>query len=78
MTHANESRVTRIVLVPHGQPLFSEMATTVEIEDEAAGEFVEVSQHGAPELGTIQISPEEWPALRSAINRLVRECRAAP
>lgn len=75
-TSKQKARVTRLVLVPEGEPLFSEMATTVEIEDEAAGEFVEVSQHGAPGLGMIQISPEEWPALRSAINRLVRECRA--
>ena len=76
--HNRKARVTRVVLVPEGEPLFSEMATTVQIEDEAAGEFVEVSQHGAPELGTIQISPEEWPALRQAINRLVRECRPVP
>jgi len=70
-----ETRVTRIVVAPPNEPTFSEMATTVEIEDEAGGEFVEVSQHGAPELGKIQISPEEWPALRAAINRLVRACR---
>lgn len=70
-----KARVTRIVLVPDGEPLFSETATTVEIEDEAGGEFVEVSQHGFTDAGKIQINPEEWPALRAAINRMVRECR---
>ena len=76
MTNAKQKpRVTRIVLVPDGEPLFSEMATTVEIEDEAGGEFVQVSQHGGPDLGMIQINLDEWPALRAAINRLVRECR---
>ncbi len=67
------SRITAdAVLVP------DMTANTVEIVDESGGEFVEVSQHGAPEIGKIQISPEDWPALRAAINRLVRECRDVP
>ena len=74
----HQPRVTRIAVGPADEPLFSEMVTTVEIEDEAGGEFVEVSQHGAPGIGKIQINPEDWPALRAAINRLVRECRDVP
>lgn len=73
-----ESRVTRIAVGPADELLFSEMVTTVEIVDESGGEFVEVSQHGAPEIGKIQISPEEWPALRAAINRMMRQCRDVP
>jgi hypothetical protein len=73
-----ETRVTQIVVCPPGQPLFSEMATTVRIQDEAAGEFVEMEQHGGPGLGKVQINPEEWPALRAAINRLMRQCRDVP
>jgi predicted transport protein len=71
----SEARVTQIVVCPPTEPLFSEMATTVQITDEAAGEFVEVSQTGAPGIGKVQITPEDWPALRAAINRLVRQCR---
>lgn len=67
-------RVTRLLVVPEGEPVFSEEATTVEIEDEAGGEYVIVSQHGRIDLGKICINPEEWPALRAAINRLVRDC----
>jgi hypothetical protein len=26
----------------------------------------------------MQINPEEWPALRSAINRMVKMCKDAP
>ena len=69
-----ETRVTQIVVCPQGEPLYSDAATTVQITDEAGGEFVEVSQD-APGQGKIWINPEEWPALRSAINRLIKQCR---
>lgn len=72
-----ETRVTQIVVIPPGDPLFSEMATTLQIQDKSAGEFVEISQAG-PELGKIWINPEEWPAVRAAINRLMRQCREVP
>ena len=72
-----ETRVTQVVVCPQGDPLYSDAATTVQITDEAGGEFVEVSQD-APGQGKILINPEEWPALRSAINRLIKQCRDAP
>lgn len=68
-------RVTQIMVAPDGEPIFAEMAITVTIEDEAAGEFVFVEQYGRDEPGKIAISPEEWPALRAAINRMIKECR---
>jgi len=70
-----ETRVMSLLVVPVRQPAHSEMATTVEIVDEAAGEFVEVEQHGRVDIGKIQINPEEWPALREAIDRMIKECR---
>ena len=70
-----ETRVTALVVLPVGQPTFSEMATTIEICDEAAGEFVEVTQHGRVDIGKIQINPEEWPSLREAIDRMIKACR---
>lgn len=79
MTEQLKTRVTQLVVVPKGEPLFSEMATTIEITDEAGGgEFVLVSQVGRVDVGKITINPEEWPALRAAINRLVRQCRDLP
>jgi hypothetical protein len=70
-----ETRITSLVIAPKSEPIFSECATHVRIVDEAAGEFVEVEQQGGPSLGKIQFSPEEWPHLRRAINRMVKECR---
>lgn len=73
-----EIRTTALTVAPEGEPTFSEMATTVAICDEAAGEFVEVTQHGRVDIGKIQINPEEWPVIREAIDRLIYECRCDP
>jgi len=70
-----ETRVTSWTVVPKGEPTFSEMATVVSIDDEAAGEYVVVSQQGRTDLGKIAIDPGEWPALRTAIDEAISECR---
>lgn len=70
-----ESRPASWIVGPVGSPLYSELVTEVAITDEAAGEFVEVRQSGRIDVGKIGITPEEWPALRAAINRAVRACR---
>lgn len=66
------TRVTRLHVLPEGEPLFSEQAYTVEIDDEAGGEFVVIKDSE----GKIRLSAEEWPALRRAIGRMVKECRS--
>lgn len=69
-----KTRTTQITIVPNGEPLYSEMAFRVSIEDEA-GEYVTVrSNLGNLPNGTIAIDPAEWPALRDAIDRMVGEC----
>ena len=72
------SRITKVTVIPEGEPLFSEMATEVEIVDEAGGEFIKVSQcHsrvGDDARGEICIAPEEWPTLKLAIDEMIREC----
>lgn len=70
-----EIRTTALTVAPEGEPTFSEMATTVAICDEAAGEFVEVKQRGRVDIGKIQINPEEWPSLLEAIDRMIKACR---
>lgn len=75
MTH--ETRVTRVHVVPQGDVLFSEQAFQVEITDDAGGEYVIVTGEAlnALDSGQIAINPDEWPTLRRAINRMVKECR---
>ncbi len=69
-------RVTRLTVLPEGEPIFSEQATHVEIEDEAAGEFVKVTQQpgntASAEMSSIRICPTEWPAVRHAIELLLK------
>lgn len=70
------TRVTRLHVLPEGQPIFDERAYSVEIDDEAGGEFVKVLCHDENcSNGQISIDPREWPALREAIDRMVKECR---
>ena len=70
--------VTRVCLVPDGEPIFHERAFVIEIEDDAGGEFVVVSQPGdeTKGRGTIAISPGEWEYLRAAIDDMVKRCRS--
>jgi hypothetical protein len=61
-------RTTQITVLPEGEPTFSEMATHIEIVDEAAGEFLEISQN---EGKCLKIDPEEWPKIRDAIDLMM-------
>lgn len=71
-----ETRVTRLTVAPEGDAIFSEKATHIEIEDEAAGEFITIKQvNDCIERGEIQISPEEWPTLKAAIETILNEIR---
>jgi hypothetical protein len=70
-----EVRTTKLVVAPKGEQVFSEMATWVEIKDDAAGEFVMVTQSGRTDVGQIAIDTDEWPALRDAIDRMIAQCR---
>lgn len=70
-----ETRAIKLTVGPVGADLFSEMITSVEIKDEAAGEFVVVSQIGRTDIGQIAISPEEWKKVRDAIDEQIAQCR---
>lgn len=70
-----ETRITQITIVPEKKPLFSEEATDISIEDEAAGEFVVIKQSAITKNGVIAVTAEDWPAIRDAIDRMVKECR---
>ena len=69
-------RLTQLTVLPEEDPIFSEAATHITIEDKSAGEFVKVKQicdHS--ENGAIAISPEDWPVLRDAIDDMIYGCR---
>lgn len=71
-----EIRTTAWAVGPAKEPLFSEMITSIRIEDEAAGEFLILSQEpGGRQAGELAISPEEWPLIRDAIDNAIKQCR---
>jgi len=70
-----ETMVSGYLVLPKGEPIYSEQATMIQLEDEAAGLFVVVKQ--CPNTGEQKISftHEEWPQIRQAIDRLIKVCR---
>jgi hypothetical protein len=70
-----ETRITQVVVVPEGEPACSELATTIQIEDEADGiELLTIKQSLRGEA-CICIYPPEWPAIRAAIDEMMARCR---
>jgi hypothetical protein len=70
-----ETRITQVVVVPEGEPTCSELATIIQIDDEAETiEFLTVRQNLKGEAG-IRIYPPEWPMLRAAIDDMMARCR---
>jgi hypothetical protein len=70
-----ETRITQVVVVPEGEPTLSELATIIQIEDEAEGiEFLSIRQNLKPEA-YLRIYPQGWPMLRAAINDMMARCR---
>lgn len=69
-----KKRTTQLTVTPEGEPIFSERAYTIGIDDHGAGEFVTVSSN-AVSSGALAIDKTEWPALRDAIDFMVEECQ---
>lgn len=69
------NRITEITVVPDGEPIFSERATRIKIEDEAGGEFVIIEQtFGTTGENQVRIDPEEWPNIRTAVENMIARC----
>jgi len=66
-----ETRTTKMIVGIKGQQIFDDSVTEIEIVDEAAGEFLEISQEG----GKLRFDPEEWPHVRDAVEKMFKMCR---
>jgi len=69
-------RTLTLAVLPEDKPIFDECCTIVTIDDEAAGEYVIVKQEplGKDEQ-SIGIDPDEWPAIRDAIDSMFSEIK---
>jgi hypothetical protein len=66
-----ETRTTKMIVGVKGQQIFDDSVTEIEIVDEDAGEFLEISQEG----GKLRFDPEEWPHVRDAVEKMFKLCR---
>ena len=69
-----EARKIKSVVLPVGEPIFSEKGTTIEIVDDAAGEYVKVQQNGYTD-GGIAFDAYEWEFIKAEIESMLAECR---
>lgn len=69
-----ETKILSLVVKPVGGPIFSEQATVISIDDEAAGEFLKLTQHkGRMGSGEEEVcfNFEEWKTINDAVNKLI-------
>ena len=62
-----------LIVKPVGLPIYCEEATTVSIDDEGGGLFVELSQHHDDGRCRISVGYEEWPLIVAAVNAMFEE-----
>ena len=74
MTKEYERRIISMIVLPKGEPIYSELATTITIEDESAGEFIKISQTTSDEV-ELAFDREEWLAVRDAVDLMFDMCR---
>ena len=72
MTYRTITTQRRVIRA--GETLDNEGVTIIGIDDEGGGAFVTIRQEEQLNTNEIRIDPGEWPAVRAAINRMVREC----
>jgi hypothetical protein len=70
-----EKRIVKIAICQINNPLFDEKSTFVEIEDEAGGEFIKISQVRDDSDKDVRIDPKEWEFIKQSVDELVKLCR---
>jgi hypothetical protein len=71
-----KTHIHSLIVLPEGEPIFSEMATVVGLDDEAAGPFVTLKQYNSREDQLLAINAEEWPTIKAAIDQMIDVCKA--
>lgn len=72
------SRITQITVLPVGAPIFSEKATVISIDDEAAGEYITVKQQidtTAEMNQTVAFDPDEWEEVKGVIDQMFKDIK---
>jgi hypothetical protein len=72
------SRITQITVLPIGEPIFSERATVISINDEAGGGFITVKQqvdYSSEKNQTVAFDLEEWEEVKGVIDQMFKDIK---
>jgi len=72
------SRITQMTVLPAGEPIFSEKATVITIEDMAGGEYIQVKQQmdiSSDTSQTVAFDPEEWDEVKGVIDQMFKDIK---
>ena len=72
------SRITQITVLPVGEPIFSDKATVVSLDDESGGEFITVKQQmdtTAEMNQTVAFDPDEWEEVKGVIDQMFKDIK---
>ncbi len=72
------TRITKITVLPIGEPIFSENATNIEIVQEAVGDcFLKITQEADDPVyqGSVCIDHDNWPAIKATIETLMKDIK---
>ena len=70
-----ERRVTRLTVCPDGEPIYSELCTHIEIEEDGGREIIKVTQQSghieADKQSISLVNINEWKAIKDAVAELM-------
>jgi hypothetical protein len=72
------SRITQMTVLPVGEAIFSEKATVITIEDEAAGEYLKITQQTDATFEshqTVAFGQEEWDEVKGVIDQMFKDIK---
>jgi hypothetical protein len=68
----------KVTVLPAGEPIFSEKATVITIEDMAGGEYIQVKQQmdiSSDTSQTVAFDPEEWDEVKGVIDQMFKDIK---
>jgi hypothetical protein len=67
-----------MTVLPVGEPIFSERATVITIEDEAAGEYLRITQQNCSDKlieQSITFDSEEWEGVKGVVDQMFKDIK---
>ena len=64
-----ETKIYSLIIKPDNEPIFSEQATTIGVDDEGGGIYYTIEQNDKK----ISFDGKEWPHIKQAVEQLIEE-----